>query len=85
MLFFFLKTCVPDFRGFSRLYRVRILPGQRNSHRLAAFFIWFQTGVAVKEGQFSALKFYLISIKIISCFTIIAYFSLYFFLHLLGP
>lgn len=29
--FFFLQECVLDFRGFSRLCRVKILPDQRNS------------------------------------------------------
>ena len=37
--FFPLQECVPDFRGFSRMCRVKILPGQRNSIGLLLFYI----------------------------------------------
>lgn len=37
--FFFLQECVPDFRDFSRMCRVKILPDQRNSIGSLLFYI----------------------------------------------
>ena len=67
------------------MYRVKILPDQRNSICLLLFLYCFRWKQQRSGGQCSAPKFYIISIKIISDFTKIAAFNFYFFLHYLNP